>query len=74
MEEKEKEMLDKMQEMEETGILNLDLTMPITVVPSTKGKDGKDLYLLIIKDAKGICHYFMPDGNYDGYVRPAECT
>ena len=33
---------------------------PIRIIKS-------DVYMLVLKDAKGIYHYFDEDGNYDGY-------
>ncbi|GAG48764.1 unnamed protein product [marine sediment metagenome] len=29
-------------------------------------------YLLIIRDANDVYHYWLPDGTYDGYDRPCK--
>ena len=67
MEKIEKKMLKKINKMEQTGKLILELSMPIEV----EQYNGEN-YLLIIKDADEMCHFFKKDGSYDGYDRPCE--
>lgn len=66
MEKTEKKMLKKIKKMEKTGKINLELHTPITVEKSEN-------YLLVIKDAEDVHHYFKQDGSYDGYDRPCKC-
>lgn len=42
-----------------------NLRGPITVKSS-------DNYLLVVTDAKGVNHYWMPDGKYDGRCAPCD--
>lgn len=44
---------------------NIEFAEPITVMPS-------DFYKLVIKDANDVRHFWLPDGNYDGYDRPCK--
>ena len=41
----------------------MNLKEPIKVVKS-------EHYLLVIEDADGVEHFWLPDGTYDGYCRP----
>jgi len=41
------------------------LKQPITIEASA-------FYLLVIKDADGVNHFWNPDGSYDGHCRPVE--
>ena len=36
------------------------LQAPIKVIPS-------ELYALILEDANGVTHFWLPDGTYDGW-------
>lgn len=45
--------------------INLELHLPIKVQESEN-------YLLVIRDAKDVCHYFLKNGTYDGYCKPCK--
>lgn len=45
--------------------MKIDLKEPIEVKPS-------ESYLLIIRDANDVYHYWLPDGSYDGSDRPCQ--
>jgi len=61
--EGDKIILFETDEEKEGYAVNVEeIKAPIKVVPS-------DLYSLVIIDANGIHHFWLPDGQYDGYSR-----
>jgi len=44
-----------------TEKLHLEINMPIKAVETTED------YMLVIKDALDVYHFFKKDGTYDGY-------
>lgn len=43
----------------------VEIYYPIEIIDSEQ-------YKLVIKDAKGIYHYFLDNGEYDGYSRDCD--
>ena len=41
--------------------IKLELSLPLTAVETT------DAYMLVIRDAEDVYHFFKKDGTYDGY-------
>ncbi len=67
MEKTEKKMFKKINDMEKSGKLTLELSMPIKV-----DEYNGEQYLLVIRDANDVYQYFNKDGSYDGCCRPCK--
>ncbi len=43
----------------------IEMKEPVKAIPSEQ-------YSTVLQDANGVCHFWLPDGTYDGYDGPCK--